>query len=403
MTKLDHEVVVVGAGPAGASAAITLARAGVDTLIADKASFPRDKCCGDGLTALALRMLDQLGLDPAAVQSWQYFDGMHIRAPGGRHIELPLPEGRGRFAAVTRRIDLDSALVDVAIDAGASISQNTKVNSVTPRREHIEIGIDDGSILRCGQLIAADGMWSPIRKLLHLDKPGYRGEWHALRQYRSADGARSRELWVWFEPDLLPGYAWSFPLPDGVVNVGFCIARSSGMTGKEVAGTWRELLDRPHIAEVLGNNDAESPHKAWPIPANIPDVSLVGPRTLFVGDAARATDPMTGEGIGKALETGMMAAQAIVGHRGGAAHDIAAAYERSARRALVADHQVASGLSRLLKSESAANTSLSVIDLNDWSRRNFARWLFEDYPRASLFTPRRWRRGLFTSPGGYKS
>src|SRR3954466_2987835 len=97
------DVVVVGGGPAGASAAITLARAGRDVVVVDKARFPREKCCGDGLTAEALRLLEKLGLDPGSVASWQPVDDVVVRSPSGRLSAFPLPRNQGLFAAVARR------------------------------------------------------------------------------------------------------------------------------------------------------------------------------------------------------------------------------------------------------------------------------------------------------------
>ena len=85
------DVLVVGAGPAGAAAAITLARAGRDVTLIDKAGFPRDKCCGDGLTTLALRELEGLGFDPSMVDDWQVVDGAVLRSPSGREVVVPLP------------------------------------------------------------------------------------------------------------------------------------------------------------------------------------------------------------------------------------------------------------------------------------------------------------------------
>ena len=123
---------------------------------------------------------------------------------------------------------------------------------------------------------------------------------------------------MWFEADLLPGYAWSFPLPDGGANVGFGIQRGAKIATKEMKALWPELLARPHIAEVLGPDAvAEDRHQAWPIPARVGDLALAAGRVLWVGDAAAVTDPMTGEGIGQALLTGQLAADAIL--RGGGA------------------------------------------------------------------------------------
>ena len=121
-------------------------------------------------------------------------------------------------------------------------------------------------------------MWSPLRKHLGVATPGYLGEWHAFRQYFTNVGPRAaRELFVWFEPDLLPGYAWSFPLPDGGANVGFGIQRDGGKVARvqDMKELWPDLLARPHIRAVLGPDAIpESPHRAWPIPARIDDVVL---------------------------------------------------------------------------------------------------------------------------------
>src|SRR5438445_8250299 len=118
---LAADVCVVGGGPAGSAAAISLARAGRDVVIVDRARFPRDKCCGDGLTTGALRELEHLGLRPETVASWQPVDDVWVRSPSGRTVDFPLPRGRGAFAAVTRRADLDAALLDVARAAGAKV------------------------------------------------------------------------------------------------------------------------------------------------------------------------------------------------------------------------------------------------------------------------------------------
>ena len=107
---LVADVLVVGGGPAGAACATVLARAGRRVVVIDKATFPRDKCCGDGLTTLALREMEHLGVQPASIDRWFDVDGAAIRSPSGREVFVPLPQD-GRFAAVTPRLDLDAALL----------------------------------------------------------------------------------------------------------------------------------------------------------------------------------------------------------------------------------------------------------------------------------------------------
>jgi flavin-dependent dehydrogenase len=165
---------------------------------------------------------------------------------------------------------------------------------------------------------------------------------------------------------------------------------------------WPDLLSRPHIAGVLGPDARpESPHRAWPIPARIDDVVLTTARALFVGDAAAATDPMTGEGIGQALLTGRLAADAIL--EGGLdAAAVRAGYERRVAAALVADHRMSLLLVRALRHRKGAAGAVRAAGCAPWARRQFARWLFEDYPRAVVVTPRRWRRRLFSAAGAYR-
>ncbi|MET0577066.1 MAG: FAD-dependent monooxygenase, partial [Ilumatobacteraceae bacterium] len=264
---LEAEVLIVGAGPAGVAAAVPLAAAGRDVVIVDKAVFPRDKCCGDGLTTLALRELETLGFDPSGVADWQVVDDAVLRSPSGREVTVPLPTGPGTFAAVAPRLQLDAALVELAGAAGVKVLQGHGIDgSVTPHADHVAVGIDDHEAIAARYVIAADGMWSPVRKALGLAEPGYLGEWHAFRQYvREVDGPAGEHLYVWFDADLLPGYAWSFPLPDGRANVGFGVLRDGTRRIQDMKETWAGLLDRPHIRDALGTHSAlEGRHAAWP-------------------------------------------------------------------------------------------------------------------------------------------
>jgi geranylgeranyl reductase family protein len=393
------DVVVVGAGPAGVAASITLARAGRSALLVDRATFPRDKCCGDGLTTAALRELEALGFLPD-LPSWQVVDDVIVRSPSGREVVFPLPRGRGTYAAVVPREELDSALVDLARASGVTVADGHAFRGVDVRDERVELDIDGIGRVASRYAIAADGMWSPLRKAVGAADPGYLGEWHAFRQYfRNVDGRGARDLAVWFEADLLPGYAWSFPLPGGRANVGFGIQRGGKVATQEMKALWPDLLKRDFVREFLGPDaEPEAPHKAWPIPARIESAQLsaAGGRVLLVGDAAAATDPMTGEGIGQALLTGRLAGEAIVAAGPSGAAPL---YERAARRELVADAAMSRLLIRALKHRKGARAAVRVAGVTPWTRRNFGRWLFEDYPRAFVVTPGRWREHSFTGDG----
>lgn len=398
------DVVVVGAGPAGIAAAITLHRAGRSVLVIDKASFPRDKCCGDGLTTLALRELEGLGLDPGAVDDWFDVHSAWLRSPSGREIELPLPD-TGLYAAVAPRAALDAALVERARALGVEVLDGHGFTAIdTSDHDHLDVDVDGVGSIRTRYVIGADGMWSPTRKAIGATMTGYRGEWHAFRQYASnVTGPAAERLIVWFEPDLLPGYAWSFPLPGNRVNIGFGVLRDGERNVGEMAALWRDLLERPHVVQALGDGfEMEGRHTAWPIPARIDELSLTHGRVLFVGDAAAATDVMTGEGIGQALLTGRLAAQAIAA-RGALQPDaVARTYEHGVERELFADHRMSKRLGAVLAHPAGARGAIRLVEASgDRGRRNFARWMFEDEPRAIATSPRRWHGGFLKRPGAY--
>ncbi len=435
---------VVGGGPAGCASAITAAHAGLDVVLVDKAQFPRDKTCGDGLTAMALAELADLGVSVAECAS-QFEPGYAmLRSPAGRLARLPL---ENKIAAVVTRAELDFALIEAARSAGVAVLEGVGLE---------DIGFTDGGLKELGDggcqarlsnkttiaanhVIAADGVYSSVRKALAQNtthqnpSTKYLGEWHAARQYRrvatatrttartaaspkQVSGGGARDLWVWFEPDLLPGYAWSFPLADDIVNFGFCALRPTAAgneagdeagnkasgTGKQMAQIWRGLAERSHIAEVLSQSEPCGNQRAWPIPARrIGEMPLTCGPVLFCGDAAAMADPMTGEGIGQALKAGRLAAQAIAAgfsntgfSNAGSGSDeyaaIARRYERSVRSAIGADHRLAQMLSSVLAKPAVANLAVRCADTNDWARRKFGRWMFEAYPRALVATPSRW-------------
>ncbi|MEY2553779.1 MAG: hypothetical protein QOC57_1639, partial [Ilumatobacteraceae bacterium] len=246
------DVVVIGAGPAGSTAATLLARAGRSVVLIDKATFPRDKCCGDGLTTLALRELEALGLRPAMVPSWKSVDAAWLRSPSGREVQVPLPSD-GVFAATTPRRELDAALVDLAISAGARVLQGHALQSIRQSPTSVDVDVAGAGSFTAAYVVAADGMWSPTRKALGIGEAGYLGEWHAFRQYaRNVTGPAADRLIVWFERDLLPGYMWSFPLPSGRVNIGFGVQRDGARRVRDMKSLWDDLLTRSHVIDALG-------------------------------------------------------------------------------------------------------------------------------------------------------
>jgi geranylgeranyl reductase family protein len=391
------DLVVVGAGPAGTAAAITASRRGLRVVLCDRARFPRDKTCGDGLTTQALRLLEGLGLDRTRLAAAGYLP-VHeciVVSPSGREVVLPLPDD-GDHAGVVAREGLDAALVELATAHGVDIRQGAAVDEVIVASDGVKVHAGDET-LEARYLVAADGHWSTVRRLLHPDAPRDLGTWHAVRQY--FDHVDDARLWVVFAEDLLPGYAWVFPMPDGGANVGFGVLRA-GRAGRDLKALWPDLLARPVLRDILGPRAiAREPVRAWPIPTAYSPARLTDGPVLYVGDAAAVVDPMTGEGIAQAFETGIAAADAIAA--GGDADTVGRRYRDHVDRALGRDLRFAARLQKILAAPKGARAAIKAADLTDWTRRSFGRWLFEGYPRAVLLTPDRWQRRRFTAPGAF--
>jgi geranylgeranyl reductase family protein len=408
-TDLVCDVLVVGAGPSGIAAALELQSTGQTVVVIDKAFFPRDKCCGDGLTTGALRILDELGFNPQTVPNWTVCSDVWLRSPSGSEMQFSLPT-RGQFAAIAPRIELDNALVQLARSRNIRVLEGHEFVSISEQTsDHITIDISNShsnnkiETVQSKFVIASDGMWSPVRKSLGMSTPGYLGEWHAFRQYaNNVTGSAKDRLHVWFEKDLLPGYAWSFPLQDGRVNIGFGILRGGKYSVQQMKDLWPDLLARKHIANALGSEVVmEDRHTAWPIPARVTSAPLSSGRVLFIGDAACVTDSLTGEGIGQALLSGQLSAQAIVAGIGREASITRNKYEQLIRQHFFADHRMSMTLGSVLKSSLGARAALRIANLTPWTRRNFVRWMFEDEPRAAIFTPSRWHRNFLRRDGAY--
>jgi len=395
--RAERGLVVVGGGPAGCAAAITAAEGGVAVTLVDKARFPRDKCCGDGLTTAALRDLEALGVDPRRLPSFTPTPELVLQGASGRRALLALGDEEGIAAAVCRRLELDAALVARAREEGVTVLEGEAFSGLSLDEGGVELALSGGARLRAGAVVAADGAWSAVRKALP-EAAGARAaplHWHAYRAYYSSLSEEAeRRLLVAFEDALLPGYAWSFPLGDGTANVGVCLPRTTRRPGATLAELCEATLSGPALGAFLGASARrEGPLRSWPIPAPVGSLPLVagGGRVLFVGDAARAADPFSGEGIGQALLTGRAAGRALATATGQAA---AAAYRAELAGGLLPDQRLASWCNAAMRHRPTSRAAIALAGAHPRVGRAFGRWLYEEYPRPDLFRPWRWRRSL---------
>ncbi|MDQ1294362.1 MAG: menaquinone-9 beta-reductase [Actinomycetota bacterium] len=337
-TADDADVIVVGAGPAGAAVATYLARAGHDVLVLDKSAFPRPKVCGDGLTPRAVRELIALGVptplgDPAE-GGWVRNTGLRIVA-GRTRLELPWPQ-LGTFpdyGLVCPRDRFDRILVDHARSAGARLRERTTVTGPLLHERtgrtigvHARLQADDASgdeverVYRAPLVVAADGASGRLALSLGIPRRQDRPMGVAVRTYYRGERPRDEWLESWLElwdgpphrSNLLPGYGWIFDMGDGTSNVGLGILNSSSAFGRV---DYRDLLQRwvATLPEEWGFTDGSrtEPVRGAALPMGFNRSPQYARGLMMVGDAAGLVNPFNGEGIAYALQSGRMAAECL--------------------------------------------------------------------------------------------
>lgn len=318
------DAIVVGAGPAGSGTAAHLARQGLDVLLLEKAQFPRDKVCGDGLTPRAVRQLVALGIDTAA-EGWHRNVGLRVYGANGRAFEFAWPELADfpNFGLVRRRNDLDAFLANHAVGCGARLLTGASVNGpVIDQASGRITGVTtrDGRRFEAPVVVAADGVSSRLSVAMGITRRLDRPMGVAARAYFETGRGNGEwmesclELWSGRPgaSDLLPGYVWLFPAGDGIANVGL------GMldTSPAFASTDVQQLLRTWLAAMppewgLGPDAMVGQIRSAALPMAFNRQPAYRDGLLLVGDAGGMVNPCNGEGIDYALEASALAAEAI--------------------------------------------------------------------------------------------
>ena len=333
----DADVIVVGAGPSGATAAYYLAQAGLDVLLLEKARFPRDKVCGDGLTPRAVKALVAMGIDVGPGSGWLRNKGLRVIGAGMR-LEMPWPDldSYPGYGLVRPRATLDETLARRAQAAGAKLLEgvtvtgpvlddNGKIVGVTARAEaeaadsaahDSERAVDAQLTFKARVIVAADGNSSRLSVAMGLRKRDDRPLGVAVRTYytspRHDDDYLESWLDLWDGDRLLPGYGWIFGMGDGTSNVGLGLLNTSAAFGNT---DYRELLKRwlrsmPEEWGYVEENRTE-PVRGAALPMGFNRTPHYYRGLLLAGDAAGMVNPFNGEGIAYAMESGEILARTI--------------------------------------------------------------------------------------------
>ncbi|MEQ3551083.1 geranylgeranyl reductase family protein [Pseudonocardia nematodicida] len=309
------DVLVVGAGPAGSAAAAWAARHGCDVVLADSATFPRDKACGDGLTPRAIEELGRLGLG-----DWVDGHGTNkgLRAHGfGQVLELPWPGGSlPAHGSAIPRSTLDAGIREVALAAGATPMDGAKAVDVVFDGDRVgSVLFADGRSVRCRRLVVADGARSTLGRVLGR-------EWHQDTAYGVAargyiDSGRSDDEWISSHLELrgesdevLAGYGWLFPLNDGRFNIGVgTLATDRRPANIRLRGLIEHYAKARRDEWELGAKVELVRSALLPMGGAVSGVA--GPNWALIGDAAGCVNPLNGEGIDYGLETGRLVAELL--------------------------------------------------------------------------------------------
>lgn len=350
MTSLPGaaDVVIVGGGPAGAATAIALRRRGVDTLVLDRAQFPRDKVCGDVILPEAQEALRALGLDLQSLAAQAY------ACTGARYVSGSGPEISGDFRDASgaarpwwmiRRLDFDRWLLDAARRAGARVVERVDVDDVWRDATQSVCGVRARSsggahqLVRAQVVVGADGASSVVARAVGAFQRRPEHTCLAGRAYVSGLTLPAPYLEVFTTPRTLPGCAWIVPVGDGVASVGIGIVQSTAnRLGRTPQALFAEIRRESPLLQARLRDAGPIALRGWTLPSATERRRLAGPGWLLVGDAGAMVDPFTGHGIHNAIAAGRLAGEAIADALGAPnPQAVLQGYEAQCRAAFGAD------------------------------------------------------------------
>src|SRR3989344_480926 len=323
----EFDVIVVGGGPGGSTTASFLSKNGARVLLLDKASFPRDKTCGDAIGRRCEAVMKELGI-PGEVEKVPHAKiyGVTFSAPNGKICEIAVPKGRASdYSYCSRREVFDNIVFQFAKkQKNVQAIENFMVTDVLKENkggEDFVVGVKGIDLkskketeFRAKVVVGADGALSVVAKKLGLNEVDLQHHCVALRAYYEGVEGLTDKIEIHFVESAMPGYFWIFPVEDGKANVGI------GMLSNEITERgiklqelmFKVIENEPMFRGRFRNAKLVSDVKGWTLPLGSKERKSYGNGFVLVGDAASLIDPFSGEGIGNAMLAGKIASVVIL-------------------------------------------------------------------------------------------
>jgi geranylgeranyl reductase family protein len=404
-----YDLVVVGAGPGGSASAHYASRAGLETLLLDRQEFPRDKACGDGLMPHAASEISLMGLgDWLDEPHHGRFTGFSIYTQTAYLRQSVPPSLNGPHGYVVKRKETDATLLERAIAAGAEFRAGVRATELLRSPAGDVRGIEatsGGETLRfeAPLVVAADGVGGFAGRGMKTHQNAV-----ARRQYyRGVDGPNKEDLHIFITKDMNEhgaGYGWVFYLGDGRANVGAGVStRALARTGRNLKDFFDRFLEEPQMVRWLEGAEPEGPAKSWSLKMGMWGARRYARGLMMVGDAGSMVHPISGEGVGYALESGRLAASWA--HEAHARRDFSASvlsgYERQLRHQRAREHFSGHALVNLVPNLAMLEPLFRACEKDPDARRTLVEAFTGDSPIYSLLKhPRALARALREGVGG---
>ena len=301
------DVVIIGAGPAGCSAALTFKNSKYKVALIDKHSFPREKICGDGLCDRSINVLKKL--------SPSYYEEFLTLSPSRKINKTSIfyksrkyKVGFDNYGYIIERKKFDDFLLTLVKRdcTNVSISENTKIINIEQKTDSILVYSANGEVFSCKILILASGQNSTLKNFLNLTPDKNAESAFTIRAYyENVEDIDSDAIEIHYDKNIFPGYFWIFPVGEKKVNVGFGLKYSQKVNMKRIFEEW---INQPEIKKRFKNSTKLTDMKGSFIPYNTGNYNIAGDRFLIAGDSASLADPISCAGIGNAMLSGHLAA-----------------------------------------------------------------------------------------------